>query len=90
MILPVRVSEGNKLGKIPVKSVLSKFYYFFLRYIDGNNLDIRFELSAICGDIEIIKINIANPLKTFMCDKKIEYTTDCNTSGKEPLTEWIT
>ena len=70
-----------------MKSVLSKFYYFFLRYIDGNNLDIRFELSAICGDIEIIKINIANPLKTFMCNKKIEYTTDCNTSGKEPLSE---
>ena len=66
-----------------MKSVLSKFYYFFLRY----NLDIRFELSAICGDIEIIKIYIANPLKTFICNKKIEYTTDCNTSGKEPLTE---
>lgn len=54
-----------------MKSVLSKFYYFFLRYIDGNNLDIRFELSAICGDIEIIKINIANPLKTFICNKKL-------------------
>lgn len=90
-VLPVRVSEGNKLWKIPVKSVLSKFYYFFLCYIDGKNLGIRLELSAICGDVEIIKKkNISHPLKTFMCNKKIEYTTDCNTSDKKPLTEWIT
>lgn len=39
--------------------------------------------------IEMIKMNVARPLKTFMCIKKIEYTIVCNTSDKEPLTEWI-
>ena len=37
--------------------------------------------------IEMIKMNVARPLKTFMCIKKIEYTIVCNTSDKEPLTE---
>ena len=36
--------------------------------MDGNNLDIRLELSAICGDIEIIIMDMACPLKTFMCN----------------------
>ena len=64
-VLPVRVSEGNKLWKIPVKSVLSKFYYFFLCYIDGKNLGIRLELSAICGDVEIIKKKHFSSLENF-------------------------
>ena len=32
-------------------------------------------------------MNVARPLKTFMCIKKIEYTIVCNTSDKESLTE---
>ena len=39
--------------------------------------------------IEMIKMNVSRPLKTFMCIKKIEYTIVCNTSDKEALTEWI-
>ena len=48
-----------------------EIYHLLLRYINGKlGQKIWLEASAICGDIQIIKMNMALLLETIMCDKK--------------------